>query len=176
LPLSRQCELAGITRATVYAQRHVAAPDEQELILLGAIDAEYTRYPFYGSRKMTAFLCGKGHHLIPQAENTPFVLHLIEIIEQLIIVTQQQAEEIPICRGSVHQLLHCRLLQFSVYCLNHAGHRRFHKSYHTKRLLMNEGFDPDRCLFTAAGFTLQINQNAVCILVDDFAQPLDARG
>ncbi len=63
LPLSRQCELAGITRSTVYAQRRVAIPDEQELILLGAIDAEYTRHPFYGSRKMTVFLCSKGHHI-----------------------------------------------------------------------------------------------------------------
>jgi len=63
LPLSRQCELSGITRSTVYAQRRVAVPDEQELILLSAIDAEYTRHPFYGSRKMTAFLCGKGHHV-----------------------------------------------------------------------------------------------------------------
>jgi hypothetical protein len=26
--------------------------NEQELILLSAIDAEYTRHPFYGSRKM----------------------------------------------------------------------------------------------------------------------------
>ncbi len=63
LPLSKQCEIAGITRSTVYAQRRVAIPDEQELILLGAIDAEYTRHPFYGSRKMTVFLCSKGHHI-----------------------------------------------------------------------------------------------------------------
>ena len=41
---------------------------------------------------------------------------------------------------------------------------------------MNEGFDPEGCLFAAAGFTLQENQDAVRILVDDFAQPLDERG
>lgn len=39
------------------------APDEQELTLLGVIDAEYTRHPFYGSRKMTAYLCGMGHRI-----------------------------------------------------------------------------------------------------------------
>ncbi len=41
---------------------------------------------------------------------------------------------------------------------------------------MNEGFDPDGYLFAMAGFTLQENQDAVRILVDDFAQPLDERG
>jgi putative transposase len=63
LPLSRQCELAGVTRSTVYAQHQVAEPDEQELILLREIDAEYTRHPFYGSRKMTVYLCGIGHQI-----------------------------------------------------------------------------------------------------------------
>jgi putative transposase len=61
LPLSRQCELAGVTRSTVYAQHLVAEPDELELTLLRQIDAEYTRHPFYGSRKMTVYLCGMGH-------------------------------------------------------------------------------------------------------------------
>ena len=61
MPLSRQCELAGVTRSTVYARHLVAGPDEMELTLLRAIDAEYTRHPFYGSRKMTVYLCGMGH-------------------------------------------------------------------------------------------------------------------
>jgi putative transposase len=63
LALSRQCELAGVTRSTVYAQHLAAEPDEQELTLLGAIDAEYTRHPFYGSRKMKVYLCGIGHQI-----------------------------------------------------------------------------------------------------------------
>lgn len=61
MPLSRQCELAGVTRSTVYAQHLVTEPDELELTLLREIDAEYTRHPFYGSRKMTVYLCGMGH-------------------------------------------------------------------------------------------------------------------
>lgn len=52
LPLMRQCELAGVARSTVYALRLVMQPDEQELILLELIGAEYTRYPFYGSRRL----------------------------------------------------------------------------------------------------------------------------
>ena len=63
MALSRQCELAGVTRSTVYAQHLAAEPDEQELTLLGAIDAEYTRHPFYGSRKMKVYLCGIGHQI-----------------------------------------------------------------------------------------------------------------
>lgn len=61
MPLSRQCELAGVTRSTVYAKHLVAEPNELELTLLREIDAEYTRHPFYGSRKMTVYLCGMGH-------------------------------------------------------------------------------------------------------------------
>ena len=52
LPLYRQCELAGVTRSTIYAQHLPTKPDEQELTLLGEIDAEYTQHPFYGSRKL----------------------------------------------------------------------------------------------------------------------------
>jgi putative transposase len=61
--LSRQCELAGIARSTVYAPRRVAerGPDPEELALLNLIDAEYTRHPFYGSRKITVYLCGLGY-------------------------------------------------------------------------------------------------------------------
>ena len=63
MPLSRQCELAGVIRSTVYAQHLVAEPDDLELTLLREIDAEYTRHPFYGSRKMTVYLCGMGHQI-----------------------------------------------------------------------------------------------------------------
>ena len=63
LALTRQCEMAGVTRSTVYAPRLLAAPDEQELTLMLEIDAEYTRHPFYGSRRMTVYLCGRGHRV-----------------------------------------------------------------------------------------------------------------
>ena len=61
LALIRQCELAGVARSTVYAPCPVAKPDEQELALLALIDAEYTRHPFYGSRKIRHYLRGLGH-------------------------------------------------------------------------------------------------------------------
>lgn len=63
LALVRQCELAGVTRSTVYAPRPVAAPNEQESTLMREIDAEYTRHPFYGSRRMTVYLRTIGHQV-----------------------------------------------------------------------------------------------------------------
>jgi putative transposase len=63
LALTRQCELAGVTRSTFYAPHLTAEPDELELTLLSEIDAEYTRHPFYGSRKITVYLCGIGHQV-----------------------------------------------------------------------------------------------------------------
>jgi len=63
LTLTRQCALTGVTRSTLYAPHPAATPDEQEWILLGLIDAEYTRHPFYGSRKITVYLRGRGHRI-----------------------------------------------------------------------------------------------------------------
>ena len=57
----RQCELAGVSRATVYAQRAPKQADELDLELLRLIDEQYTRRPFYGSRKMVSFLETRGH-------------------------------------------------------------------------------------------------------------------
>ena len=49
LTLTRQCALTGVTRSTRYAPHPAATPDAQEWTLLGLIEAEYTRHPFYGS-------------------------------------------------------------------------------------------------------------------------------
>ncbi|MCX7108614.1 MAG: hypothetical protein NTX45_00530 [Proteobacteria bacterium] len=63
MPLARQCELAGVARSTAYAPRRAAGPDPDELALLALIDAEYTRHPFYGSRKMVVYLGQLGHRV-----------------------------------------------------------------------------------------------------------------
>lgn len=60
LVVVRQCRLAGIACATVYASKVVVA-DEYELMLLPLLDEKYTRHPFYGSRKMTVWLRTQGH-------------------------------------------------------------------------------------------------------------------
>jgi putative transposase len=47
----------------VYAPPLVREPDALTLLLLAAIDAEYTRHPFFGSRRMVVFLIGLGHFI-----------------------------------------------------------------------------------------------------------------
>jgi putative transposase len=59
LPVSRQCELLGLARSTVY-YRPVAPPALDE-VLKRRLDELYTAHPFYGSRRMTAVLRREGH-------------------------------------------------------------------------------------------------------------------
>ena len=68
LSVGRQCALAGVARSGVYRARVEEALDAQELRLLELIDAEYTRRPFYGSRRMVRYLLGnfsitRGRHI-----------------------------------------------------------------------------------------------------------------
>ena len=63
LELIRQCALTGVARSTVYAPQLTTETDKQELALLALIDAEYTRHPFYGSRKIKQYLRGLGHKI-----------------------------------------------------------------------------------------------------------------
>jgi putative transposase len=59
LSLSRQCQLLGLSRAALY-YRPVEVSD-YELELMALIDRQYLRTPFYGSRRMTAWLRTQGH-------------------------------------------------------------------------------------------------------------------
>jgi putative transposase len=59
----RQCVLASVVRGTVYAQRKPKLPDEGDEVLKRLIDEEYTRHPFYGSRKMVVYLGRCGHRV-----------------------------------------------------------------------------------------------------------------
>jgi putative transposase len=63
LPVTRQCELAQLPRATLYRQKAKAVlpPCEEELELCRLIDEEYTNRPFYGSRRMVVFLRNAGY-------------------------------------------------------------------------------------------------------------------
>jgi len=62
LPLSRQCDLAEVSRATVYRRQGKTTQEErdEDLRLCRLIDEEYTNRPFYGSRRMAVFLRGQG--------------------------------------------------------------------------------------------------------------------
>ena len=63
LAVSVQCRLVGVTRSVVYdrKKRRQEEPCELELTLLKLLDEEYTRHPFYGTRRMTKYLCGCGY-------------------------------------------------------------------------------------------------------------------
>jgi putative transposase len=62
--VARQCELAGLARASYY-YRPVGASAE-ELALLRLLDEQYTRTPFYGVRRMTAVLRQRGYGVNPK--------------------------------------------------------------------------------------------------------------
>jgi len=62
LAVSRQCQLLAVTRSVIYAhKKRQQEEDEFECLLLSLLDGEYTRHPFYGSRRMTKYLCNCGH-------------------------------------------------------------------------------------------------------------------
>lgn len=61
MPVSRQCDLAGVSRTTFYGRFNSRRIDESELLVKRLIDEEYTRRPFYGSRRMVVFLKTAGH-------------------------------------------------------------------------------------------------------------------
>ena len=61
IALLRQCELTGVARASVYRRTIERERDEEDLLLCRLIDEEYTRRPFYGSRRMVVYLGRLGH-------------------------------------------------------------------------------------------------------------------
>jgi putative transposase len=59
----RQCELTATTRSVVYAHSQPIEADETDLLLCRLLDEQYTRRPFYGSRRMVVFLKEQGHEV-----------------------------------------------------------------------------------------------------------------
>ena len=59
----RQCVLAGVSRTTVYAKRQAVVFSEIDEVLKCLIDEEYTRHPFYGSRKNGGVPVSLGHRV-----------------------------------------------------------------------------------------------------------------
>lgn len=65
MAISRQCALLQLNRSTVYQQkkRHQGEIDPRDQALLQLIDEEYTRHPFYGTRRMKTYLCVAGYRV-----------------------------------------------------------------------------------------------------------------
>ncbi len=61
LSIVRQCQLLRINRSTLYYQP--VEPSQENLTLLKLIDQQYLKTPFYGSRRMTAYLQERGYQV-----------------------------------------------------------------------------------------------------------------
>lgn len=61
LSVRHQAELLEINRSSLYYEPSAVSEEEQKLLRL--IDEEYTRHPFYGSRKILIYLRGLGHRV-----------------------------------------------------------------------------------------------------------------
>jgi putative transposase len=59
LPVSQQCRLLAVSRASVY--RRPAEVSEQDRTIMALIDRQYLARPYYGSRRMAAWLAKQGH-------------------------------------------------------------------------------------------------------------------
>jgi putative transposase len=59
LSIRQQCSLLGLARSSYYYEP--ASESEENLLLMRLLDEQYTRTPFYGSRKMTAWLHTQGY-------------------------------------------------------------------------------------------------------------------
>jgi putative transposase len=58
MPVIKQCQLLGLARSTWYY--HPQPFSDEDLKLMELLDRQYTRYPFYGSRRLTAWLRSRG--------------------------------------------------------------------------------------------------------------------
>ena len=73
ISVRRQCALLGVNRSGLYYEP--VGESEQNLLLMRLLDEQYTRTPFYGTRKMTEWLATVGH-----AVNRKRVRRLMEVL------------------------------------------------------------------------------------------------
>jgi putative transposase len=61
LTIEKQCELVGISRSGYYYEPEIAS--KKTLSLVNIVDETYTRYPFFGTRKMASYLKRNGYEI-----------------------------------------------------------------------------------------------------------------
>jgi len=64
ITVKRQCQLLGLNRSSFYYEKQ--AEKEENLLLMRLLDEEYTRHPFYGAARMTAWLKKQGFCVNPK--------------------------------------------------------------------------------------------------------------
>jgi putative transposase len=61
ISVRRQCELLGVNRSSLYYEP--MGESSENLRLMRLLDEQYTRAPFYGSRRMVEWLATQGHEV-----------------------------------------------------------------------------------------------------------------
>jgi len=64
IPVYRQCELLDLARSSYYYRSD--RDDSYNVMLMNLLDEQYTKTPFYGVPKMTAWLRRQGHQINPK--------------------------------------------------------------------------------------------------------------
>jgi putative transposase len=64
IPISRQCELLGLARSSFYYEARPESPEN--LLLMRMMDEQFLSTPFYGVRRMTAWLATQGYQVNPK--------------------------------------------------------------------------------------------------------------
>ncbi len=62
--VARQCELLDFSKSSYYYNS--VADDDYNLELMGLMDEQYTKAPFYGVRRMTAWLRARVYEVNPK--------------------------------------------------------------------------------------------------------------
>jgi putative transposase len=73
ISVRRQCELLGVSRSGLYYEP--IGESEENLCLMRLLDEQYTKAPFYGSRRMAEWLATQGHEV-----NRKRVLRLMRLM------------------------------------------------------------------------------------------------
>lgn len=76
--IRRQCGLIGLNRSSLYYQP--AGESGENLLLMRLIDQQYTKTPFYGWPRMTAYLRREGHEVNPKRVRRLMVLMGLQAI------------------------------------------------------------------------------------------------
>lgn len=90
LSLRTQCLLLNVNRSTLYIEK--AAETAQNLMLMRLLDEQYTKTPYYGVLRMTAFLRQCGHQVNPKRVRRLLRIMGLEAIYQKPNLSKANAE------------------------------------------------------------------------------------
>jgi len=97
LPVSQQCRLLAVSRSSVY--RRPAEVSEEDRAIMALIDRQYLARPYYGSRRMAAWLATQGHSV-----NRKRVQRLMRLLG-LVVIYQRPNTSKPAAAHKVYPYL-----------------------------------------------------------------------